>query len=82
MRNPYLQRFQELSGTLLMFLGTHAKLFISNQGGLAIACYVLHATSGGGITPHFVKGKIVDTILRINRTLLKTGKHAFFFKKK
>ena len=33
---------------------------------------------GGGISLILSKGKIVDTILRINRTLLKTGKHAFF----
>ena len=30
--------------------------------------------------PHFLRREIVDTVLRTNQTLLKTRKHAFFFK--
>ena len=44
---------------------------------------MLHATSAEGIppTPHFLKGEIVDTVLRTYQTLLKARKHAFFLKK-
>ena len=45
-----------------------------------VACCVLHATSGGRTTP-FLKGKIVDMVLRIYRTLPKTRKYALKKKK-
>ena len=43
---------------------------------------MLHATSAQATAPHFLKGEIVDTVLRTNQTLLKARKHAFFFFKK
>ena len=51
------------------------------SGWPSIACYMLHATSAQATAPHFLKGEIVDTILRTNQTLLKARKHAFFKKK-
>ena len=47
------------------------------SGWPSIACYMLHATSAEGTSPHFLKGEIVDTVLRTNQTLLKARKHAF-----
>ena len=52
------QAIGALFGTPLRFLGTHAKLFISNQCDLAIAWYLLHATSAEGTPRIFSKGKL------------------------
>ena len=52
------QAIGELFGTPLRFLRTHAKLFISNQCDLAIAWYLLHATSAEGTPRIFSEGKL------------------------